>query len=183
MDISPKERRFISEYLKDQNATAAAKRAGYSAKTAKQQGSRLLSKVYLRDEIDAALKRINAKCELTAELVREKVFALLTFDPRRAFNPDGTMKDPCQMPDDVIVALGGIEVNDELGEVKKIKFTDRIRAAELAAKILGMVQLAITGKDGKPLSPTVMQIDFSRIDDDALRAIAGMRVNGNGSKT
>ncbi len=181
--LSPKERRFVAEYLKDQNAAAAAKRAGYSAKTAKQQGSRLLTKVYLRDAIDAALKRIEAKSELTTELVRAKVLAMLTFDPRKAFNQDGTMKDVTAMSDDIIVALAGIEVAQEQGEVRKIKFTDRLRAADLAAKILGMLRYEVSGPDGRPLAVPVAQIDFSRMNDDMLRAIAGMRVSGNGHKT
>jgi hypothetical protein len=40
-----KERRFVAEYLLDFNATQAAVRAGYGAKTAQQQGSRLLLNV------------------------------------------------------------------------------------------------------------------------------------------
>ncbi len=182
MDLTPKERRFVAEYLKDQNATAAAKRAGYSAKTADVQGPRLLGKVRVRAAVDTALTKIEAKSELTAELVREKVLALLTFDPRRAFNRDGTMKDAHEMPEDVVVALVGIDVDDSQGEVKKIKFTDRIRAAELASKILGMQRFEVSGKDGGPIQTSV-QIDFSRIDDDALRAIAGMRVNAKRSQT
>ena len=36
--LTPKQARFVDEYLKDLNATQAAIRAGYSAKTAEQQG-------------------------------------------------------------------------------------------------------------------------------------------------
>lgn len=175
MRLSPKERRFVSEYLQDQNATQSAKRAGYSAKTARQQGARLLSKVYIRDEVDAALKRIQDKSELTTQLVREKVLAMLTFDPRKAFETDGTMKNVSEMPPEIIDALAGLEIDDAHGDVKKIKFTDRLRAAELAAKILGMInRLEITGKNGRPL-PVIPQIDFSKVDHKTLLRIAGMR--------
>ncbi len=183
MNLSPKERRFVAEYLKDQNATQAAKRAGYSAKTAQQQGSRLLLKVVVRDAVDAKLAKIESKSALTAELVRAKVLAMLTFDPRKAFNADGTMKGVSQMTDDIAIALAGIEVDDSQGDVKKIKFTDRIRAADLAAKILGMLRYEVSGPNGRPLTVPVAQIDFSRINDDMLRAIAGMRVSGNGHTT
>jgi phage terminase small subunit len=177
MELSPKERRFVAEFLKDQNAKQAAIRAGYSRKTAETQGPRLYRKVQVRDAVDRELAKIRDKSLLTAELVREKVYALLMFDPRKAFNSDGTTKPVNEMPDDVIAALAGFEVDDTAGEVKKIRFTDRIRAAELASKILGLVRLEVTGKNGAPLIPAP-QIDFSRIDDDMLRAIAGMRVNG-----
>jgi len=42
MSLTAKQRRFVELYLVDGNATAAAAGAGYSAKTAKQLGSRLL---------------------------------------------------------------------------------------------------------------------------------------------
>ena len=41
--MTPKQECFCREYLVDLNATAAAHRAGYSERTAKQQGSRLLT--------------------------------------------------------------------------------------------------------------------------------------------
>lgn len=44
-ELPLKHQRFIVEYLQDHNATQAAVRAGYSQKTAQEQGSRLLSKV------------------------------------------------------------------------------------------------------------------------------------------
>jgi len=46
--ITPKQQRFVTEYLVDLNATQAAIRAGYSRKTAQQQGSRLLTNVVVK---------------------------------------------------------------------------------------------------------------------------------------
>lgn len=43
--LTAKQQRFVSEYLIDSNGTQAAIRAGYSAKTAQEQASRLLSQV------------------------------------------------------------------------------------------------------------------------------------------
>ena len=43
--MTPKQECFCHEYLVDLNATAGAHRAGYSERTAKQQGSRLLTNV------------------------------------------------------------------------------------------------------------------------------------------
>jgi phage terminase small subunit len=47
---------FAKEYILDHNATQAAIRAGYSERSAKQQGSRLLTYVDVKDEI-AVLER------------------------------------------------------------------------------------------------------------------------------
>ena len=50
--MNDKQLRFCEEYLIDLNATQAAIRAGYSPKTAKEQGSRLLSNANVRARID-----------------------------------------------------------------------------------------------------------------------------------
>ena len=65
--LTPKQQRFVSEYLKDQNATQAAIRAGYSAGTAKQQGSRLLTNAAIARAVNKAQKRVAVKSEITAE--------------------------------------------------------------------------------------------------------------------
>ena len=51
MPLTPKQHRFVTEYLVDLNASQAALRAGYSPRTAPQQGSRLLKNV----EVQAAI--------------------------------------------------------------------------------------------------------------------------------
>jgi hypothetical protein len=49
--LTPKQERFAQEYLVDLNATQAAVRAGYSANSARQEGTRLLSKVSIQQAI------------------------------------------------------------------------------------------------------------------------------------
>ena len=62
-NLTAKQQRFIKEYLLDLNATQAAIRAGYSKKTAQEQGSRLLSNVMVSSAIQEAqqeaLKRLD----------------------------------------------------------------------------------------------------------------------------
>lgn len=70
--LTPKQARFVSEYLKDQNATQAAIRAGYSEKTANQQGSRLLANVGVAAALRKKQTRVARKAEITVEsLARE----------------------------------------------------------------------------------------------------------------
>ena len=65
--ITPKQQRFVTEYLVDLNATQAAIRAGYSRKTAQQQGSRLLTNVVVKRAIaaqqDRQLKSVEVRIE------------------------------------------------------------------------------------------------------------------------
>lgn len=65
--LSPKQARFVAEYLKDQNATQAAIRAGYSKGTAKQQGSRLLTNAAVGAEVNKRMQRVAVRSEITAE--------------------------------------------------------------------------------------------------------------------
>ncbi len=54
MSLTPKQARFVEEYLIDLNATQAAIRAGYSKKTANEQGSQLLAKLSVRQAVAEA---------------------------------------------------------------------------------------------------------------------------------
>ena len=68
MDVmNARQQRFVTEYLIDLNATQAAIRAGYSRKTAQQQGSRLLTNVVVKRAIaaqqDRQLKSVEVRIE------------------------------------------------------------------------------------------------------------------------
>ncbi len=56
--LNEKQKRFCEEYIVDSNATQAAIRAGYSERTANEQGARLLAKdsvkTYIRELMDEA---------------------------------------------------------------------------------------------------------------------------------
>jgi phage terminase small subunit len=54
--LTPKQKEFVDEYLRDFNATAAAKRAGYSEKTAYSIGSENLKKPEIAEEIRERLE-------------------------------------------------------------------------------------------------------------------------------
>jgi phage terminase small subunit len=69
---------FVAEYLIDLNATRAAKSAGYSAKTAKEQGYRLLTNVHVSAAIAEKSKKRAEKLEITADRVLNEL-ALMGF--------------------------------------------------------------------------------------------------------
>ena len=70
--LTAKQARFKDEYLIDNNATQAAIRAGYSKKTAKSQGQRLLTNVDIKAAIKAGQKDIAKRNGLTIDdIIRE----------------------------------------------------------------------------------------------------------------
>lgn len=79
--LTPKQDAFVKEYLLDLNATQAATRAGYSAKTAKEQGGRLLTNVAVMRAISKAQVKRAERVEITADMVLQQWWAVATADP------------------------------------------------------------------------------------------------------
>jgi len=67
MALTPKQERFVNEYIIDLNATAAATRAEY--KQPNKQGPRLLVNVGVQAAIQAALARRTERVEITQDMV------------------------------------------------------------------------------------------------------------------
>jgi len=66
--LTDKQRRFVEEYCSNGfNATQAAKSAGYSEKTAKQQGCENLAKPDVQDAIQAFMSKATKKALVTTE--------------------------------------------------------------------------------------------------------------------
>ncbi len=69
MALTPKQARFVREYLVDLNATQAAIRSGYSAKTAASQAHDLLKKPEISEAVSVGQERVLERAIVTAEEV------------------------------------------------------------------------------------------------------------------
>ena len=70
--LTPRQRRFVDEYLVDLNGTQAAIRAGYSPKTANKIAYENLTKLDIQQAISAAQVERQKRTELTAdEVIRD----------------------------------------------------------------------------------------------------------------
>lgn len=78
---SAKQKLFVKEYLVDLNATQAAIRAGYSVKTANEQGARLLANVSVQEAIQEAMNKRSERTEITAEMVMQRWWDIATANP------------------------------------------------------------------------------------------------------
>lgn len=65
--LTDKQARFVEEYLIDTNATQAAIRAGYSAKTAKPKGNELKKHPAIAAAIEAGLANLSERCQVTQD--------------------------------------------------------------------------------------------------------------------
>ncbi len=69
MKLTPKQVRFVDEYLIDFNASRAAVAAGFSSRSAKVQGSRLLTNVNLIATIQRRQKATERRLEVTRDTI------------------------------------------------------------------------------------------------------------------
>ena len=71
--LTPKQQRFVEEYLVDLNATQAAIRAGYSKRTANEQGARLLAKVSVANVVRAGIEARSERTGVSADWVIKRL--------------------------------------------------------------------------------------------------------------
>lgn len=121
--MTEKQKRFCEEYLKDQNATQAAIRAGYSKKTAAAAASRLLTNVNVRPYIDEQLQQIHSENIATAAEVMEYLTSVQRGKSRSAYITVEGIGEGCSQ---TVITM---KTPDE---------KDRLKAAELLGKCYGI---------------------------------------------
>jgi len=165
--LTPKQMRFVDEWLIDFNGKQAAIRAGYSAKTAEATAARLLRNVKVQAEISRRQKDLQRRTEISQDRV-VKELARIAFADATDYacvetltyeNEDGTVspvqivspKDTDTLSDDQRAAIAGIKHGANGIEVK---LHDKIKALELLGRHIGMFndKLSLSGTDGGPLT-------------------------------
>ena len=146
LDFTPKEQRFVEEYLIDLNATQAAIRAGYSEKTAKQIGYELLCKPHIQAAIETAMAERSARTRVTQDCVLNGIADLSFYDIAELFAEDGSLKPIHEIPPRMRMAIAGIEVEElwegrgealaRIGNLHKVKLADRKGSLELLGRHL-----------------------------------------------
>ncbi len=136
--LTDKQRRFCEEYLVDLNATQAAIRAGYSEKTANEQGSQNLAKLSIQKVISNLKKERSERISLTSDWV---------------LNRFKDISDRCVQAEPVMIMVDGKLI--ESGEYK-FDSSGANKATEMIGKHLGIFE-----KDNKqktPIQPPIVNI-------------------------
>lgn len=146
MTLNPRQQRFVDEYLLDLNATQAAIRAGYSAKTAGAIGEENLKKPEIAAAVKTAVDARAERTQIDAEWLLVRLAEEAQADVNDLYDENGHLKAVADWP--LIWRQGlvaGIEtVREKVGEnengepeytiVQKIKLSDRTRRLELIGK-------------------------------------------------
>ena len=91
--LTKKERIFADEYVKTTNGTQSAITAGYSEKTARSKGSQLLTKINVRQYIDAVMNERSKDTIATADDVLEYLTRVVRGEEKDAFGLDVSVAD------------------------------------------------------------------------------------------
>lgn len=145
----------MAEYLVDLNATQAAIRAGYSPKTAEQQGYENLRKPQIAAAVSSGKARQLERADLSAARLLEEYRRVAFMDVRGFFDDAGNLKPVKDWTADQGAAIAQFEVivkNAQAGDghtdtVHKIKPVDKTRAMSDLAQHFGLLKerLDITG--------------------------------------
>ncbi|SCB55053.1 phage terminase small subunit [Bradyrhizobium shewense] len=163
MALTAKQQRFVQEFLLDLNATRAAIRAGYSAKTAHVQGSQILAHPEIMAAIDAAKLQRSERTEIDADWMLRRLAAEAEADLADLYDANNDLKPIDEWPEIWRQGLvAGVEIDAlyegssedrrQVGHVKKIKLSDRLRRLELIGKHVHVNafqdQVAMSGVEG-----------------------------------
>jgi len=159
--LTPKQQRFVDEYLVDLNATQAAIRAGYSEKTAKSQGQRLLTNVDVATAVSGAKDKRSDRLEITQDMVLREYWRIANSDLRQVAEWDAgsvKAKRSSELTDDAAAAISEIS---QTQHGTKIKLHNKTAALDAVAKHLGMFD----GR-GPDAGDTIINIDLVGVSDD-----------------
>lgn len=172
MALTDMQARFCEEYLVDLNATAAAERAGYSAKTARSQGQRLLTNVDIAARIKHLQAGVSRRTKVTVDRV-VKEFAKLGFanvDDVAEWGPDGVILKPSPgLSRRVKAAIAEVASRPgKHGTTVVVKFHDKVSALDKLMRHLGGYKDDDDDHEDEPMAPpepaNYIETDMSRRD-------------------
>lgn len=181
--LTDKQELFAREYLSDLNATQAAKRAGYSDKTAYSIGQENLKKPEIQDRIAELKAERNERTQVNADYVLRRLVEIDEMDVLDIMTDDMSIKPVSQWPASWRRYLSGFDLADMfegrgedremVGILKKIKWPDKVKNLELLGKHVTVqafkdnVKNELVGANGLPLATPSFVISFGAEDDSS----------------
>lgn len=163
-ELTPKQQLFIREYIVDLNATRAAIRAGYSEKTANEQGNRLLANVSIQKAIKNELeKKLNKLDILSDKVINElKKIGFADINDFLSFNENGVVLNNSDNVDGTMInevtsvttentIKNGTNTRTQL----KFKLHDKLKALEMLGRYLNLWK---TDKEEDSVEKTINNI-------------------------
>lgn len=150
-ELTDKQKRFVAEYLVDLNATQAAIRTGYSRKTARQQGQRLLTNADILAAVREAQDERAERTRVDADKVVKELAKLGFSDMREVASWDENgvrWRHSGELTNEAAASIKDVTVHREVRRDKngdeiitlntKLVLHDKKGALELLGRHLGM---------------------------------------------
>lgn len=159
MTLTAKEHRFCQEYLVDLNGTQAAIRAGYSKHTARAQACDILTRPDIISTIDEMKAERAERTGIDAEWLLKRLADEAEADVADLYGENGELLPVEDWPliwrtglvTSIDVEIIRAEDGTEMGMIKKVKVSDRVRRLELIGKHISVKafeeRVAVTGLD------------------------------------
>lgn len=161
---------FANAYIANgQNATQAAITAGYAEKSAGVTGNKLLKHTNVLAIITKANEKAATLSGLTVERTLQEIARLAYSDPRKLFNPDGTLKQIHELDDDTAACIASVEMEEikaggaVIGMTRKVKQWDKNAALEKAMKFHGLYE-----KDNEQQNKPIINITANMTQQEAI---------------
>lgn len=139
--LTEKQQRFVDEYLIDLNATQAAIRAGYSVKTANEQGSQNLAKLSIQQAIAEQMAERSKRTGINQDRVVLELAKIALVKMTDIVDSQGRIKSDAS-PDDLacIESVKYKESESDTGSSveREVKIASKLKALELLGKHLGI---------------------------------------------
>lgn len=142
--LTSKQQAFVYEYLIDLNATQAATRAGYSAKTAYSIGEENLRKPEIKNAIATQMKNRMQRVTVDSDAMLERLVGIDDMDLLDIMNDDLTVKPLSEWPEVWRKTVSSIDVMEQLvsasdgservAVIKKIKLPDKQKNLEMIGR-------------------------------------------------
>lgn len=141
--LTPKQKRFVEEYLRDLNATKAAIRAGYSRKTANVQGSQNLAKLNIQREIQQSMDERSKRLNLRQDRLLHELacIAFMNISDVCTWGPNGIELKPTEeLTPEQKIGISQITFSvNKTGQITGVKMHNKLRALNLLAKHMGLL--------------------------------------------
>lgn len=199
--LTPRQQRFVDEYLIDLNATQAAIRAGYSCKGATVRGAELLANRKVAEAIEAAEAARSERVQVDQDWVLRRWIEIADADPRDLIQYIRTSCEKCwddgerPDPNPECSGCGGrgrghvvlTDTRKLSGPAKRlyagvqlgkdgirVNMRDQDEALTNIARHLGMFpsKVELTGKDGGPVeSVSMTKAEFVEVARKVIREV------------
>lgn len=168
---------FIREFLVDQNAAEAARRAGYSPEHAKSIACVLRQQPKIAERIEAAQAKRREKKAITADRVLEELgrMAFSNMADYVTWGSNGIeLREQALLDEDQTAAIADVEPKGN-GKVTRLKLYDKLAALNALARHLGMI-------GGKTALSATRHDKHERRDANAILRERLMRIVKQGEK-